>query len=124
MQSFYWGHWDDKEPLDFGWDDKVVEQFLNLSPRPSMSQLVEVFDGREFIIDVDSRRKFRSRGFVPNPDKPGWLKYDKDAYLELLRSEAQKRKEIMKEIIKSRGVEFQELKTKTKIKRERKKSFN
>lgn len=100
MQSYYWGHPDNKKTLDFGWDEKLVEQFLNLSPRPSTSELEDIFNGPEFAIDVDSQRKFRSRGFVPNPDKPGWLKYDKDAYLELLTSEAQKRKEMMQDIIK------------------------
>jgi hypothetical protein len=102
MQSYYWGHPDNKETLDFGWDDKLVEQFLNLSPRPSTSELEDIFNGPEFAIDVDSQRKFRSRGFVPNPEKPGWLKYDKDAYWELLRSEAQKRKEMMQDMIKKR----------------------
>ncbi len=104
MQSYYWGHPDNKETLDFGWDEKLVEQFLNLSPRPSTSELEDIFNGPEFAIDVDSKRKFRSRGFVPNPEKPGWLKYDKEAYKELLKSEAHKRQEIMQTIIKSRGI--------------------
>ena len=103
MQSYYWGHPNNKETLDFGWDEKLVEQFLNLSLRPSTSELDDIFNGPEFAIDVDSQRKFRSRGFVPNPEKPGWLKYDREAYIKLLKSEAQKRKEMMQEIIKRRN---------------------
>jgi hypothetical protein len=104
MQSHYWGHPDNKETLDFGWDEKLVEQFLNLSPRPSTSELEGIFNGPEFVIDIDSKRKFRTRGFVPDREKPGWLKYDKEAYIELLKSEAHKRQEIMQTIIKTRGI--------------------
>ena len=62
-----------------------------------------MFASRDFIISVDSQRIFRNRGYVPHPEKPGWLKYDREAYLELLKSEAQKRNEMMQEIIRERS---------------------
>jgi hypothetical protein len=44
------------------------------------------------------------RNYIPNPDKPEYLKYDPDGkeYDKLLKEETQKRKEIMQEIIKKR----------------------
>jgi hypothetical protein len=97
--SWYWSS-PDKNRLDFAWDDKLVEQFLSVNPRPTITELREVFNPPEFVISVDSQRKHRLRGYVPDPEKPGWLKYDREAYIKLLKSEAQKRKEMMQEIIK------------------------
>ena len=85
------------------WDDKLVEHFLNLNPRPTTTELSEVFASPDFTIKVRSpkyRRKYA--GYVPIPDKQGFLRMDKYAYIELLKSEANKRKEIMQEIIQKR----------------------
>jgi hypothetical protein len=70
---------------------------------------------------------YRSRNKIPDPDKPGWLKYDYShwvsdpdnpaklkyddslgisEYQKLLEHEAKKRQDIMIEIIKSRGVTY------------------
>jgi hypothetical protein len=41
-------------------------------------------------------------GWVPDPDKPGWLKYDYQKYKDQIKQDALKRQEIMQEIINSR----------------------
>jgi hypothetical protein len=40
-------------------------------------------------------------GFVSNPENPDLLKYNKPEYIMTVKREAQKRQEIMKEIIKT-----------------------
>ena len=97
---------DNKEIKDI-WNQNLVEQFLYVSPRPTISELKKVYylfgpDGNASTIAVDLQSKFRYVGFVPNPERPGWMKRDKDAYIELLKSEAKKRMELMQQIIKSR----------------------
>ena len=47
--------------------------------------------------------EYNSRGLVPNPEKPDWLKYDKEKYIKILKQEAQKRQQAMGEIIESRS---------------------
>ena len=41
---------------------------------------------------------------VPDPDRPGQWKYDNEEYLKILKQEAQKRIELMLQIMKSRGI--------------------
>lgn len=43
---------------------------------------------------------------VPNPDKPGWFKYDPEGYHKLLEQQRAKRLDLMIEIMKSRGLEY------------------
>jgi integrase len=100
--SYYWGH--DGGPdvsIQDSWNLNVVQEFLYLTPRPTLTELIQVFRLPKSVISVDSLKKFRLRGYVPDPEKPGWLKYNKEAYIELLKSEAQKRIELMQQIIKS-----------------------
>jgi hypothetical protein len=92
-----------RQSIEIAWDDNLIEQFLNLDPRPTITELGEVFAPPDFIIKVGSakhRRKYA--GYVPYPDKPGFLKKDEYAYIQLLKSEANKRKEIMQGIIRKR----------------------
>jgi hypothetical protein len=51
---------------------------------------------------LDSQNQYSKRNFVPNPDKPGWLKYDKEEYVKLRKREAQTRQEVIQHIIDSR----------------------
>ena len=51
---------------------------------------------------LDSQNQYTARGFVPDPDKPGWMKHDKEEYIKLRKQEAQKRQELMQQIIESR----------------------
>lgn len=89
---------------------ELVEQFLHISPRPAMYELRQVFNGfdydkhkPQFVIEYDSQKRYTAHnGYFPDPDEPGWLKYDKKKYVELLKSEGLKRNEMMREIIKSR----------------------
>lgn len=95
-----------RKSIEIVWDDNLVEQFLNLNPRPTMTELKEVFVPPDFIIKVGSakhRRKYA--GYVPiseNEQKKRVLRMDKYAYIEILKSEANKRIEMMREIIQKR----------------------
>jgi hypothetical protein len=40
---------------------------------------------------LTSQNQYNHRGIVPDPKKAGWLKYDKEAYIKILKQEAQKR---------------------------------
>jgi hypothetical protein len=92
-------HWGD---LDIVWDDELVEDFLNVSPRPTIRELQEVFQPSWSKVNVDSQKWRRYKGYVDDPDKKGWLKYDREKYKNLLKYEAIKRQEMMRQIIKSR----------------------
>jgi hypothetical protein len=46
--------------------------------------------------------KHAHAGYVPDPDKPGWLKYDEEKYIKILKQEAQKRQQVMQQIIETR----------------------
>jgi hypothetical protein len=91
------------EHSDISWDNALVEQFLHVYPRPTIKELVEIFEPSDSVISVDSQKVFRYRGYVPNPDKPDFMKYDFQKYKELLKSEALKHQDMMREIINSRG---------------------
>jgi hypothetical protein len=41
---------------------------------------------------------------VPDPVKPGWLKYDPEEYMRNRKLEAQKRQQIMRQIIETRHI--------------------
>lgn len=117
MGKFYermsWQTRDSSEsgPIKTVWDEKLVDQFLNLEPRPTRIELEQVFGSRrdkyrsDFELSLTVDRGWDHRGLVKDPDKPGWLKYDWKAYMELLLSEAEKRKELMRTAIKERGIE-------------------
>jgi hypothetical protein len=51
------------------------------------------------------RNQYIGRGFVPVPDKPGQLRYDQEGYIKNLKMEAEKRKQVMQQIIKTRNIE-------------------
>ena len=53
---------------------------------------------------LTSQNQDTHRGYVPDPDRPGWMKYDREEYLKILKQEAQKRIELMLQIMKSRGI--------------------
>lgn len=84
----------------FGWDPELVKMFL-LS-RPTKIELSYVFSGLyPFTSTSMNWRKRRDLiGYVPNPDKPGIFKHDKQKYIELLKSEIKMRNEVMNHILK------------------------
>lgn len=55
---------------------------------------------------MNSQNQYTRRGYVPDPDKHGWFKYDKEEYIKIIQQEAQKRIEVMIEIINSRGARY------------------
>jgi hypothetical protein len=100
-------HWGD---LNIAWDDELVEQFLDVVPRPTIKELAEVFQPSWSNVNVDSQKWRRYRRFIDDPDKQGWLKSDRKKYKGLLESEALKRQEMMRDIIKSRAAQSQKKK--------------
>ena len=89
--------------LNIAWDDELVEEFLNVVPKPTIKELAEVFQPSWSNVNVDSQKWRRYRRFIDDPDKQGWLKSDRKKYKGLLEYEALKRQEIMRDIIKSRA---------------------
>ena len=57
------------------------------------------------MLNVESQQKHRRRGWIRDPEKPGWAKYDPEAYIKIVKSEAEKRKERMRKAISARGLE-------------------
>ena len=134
---FYSWRYDDKMKDLINWPPGLCTTFLNIIPRASMAELNKVV----WPLGWDPHKH---RNQIPNPEKPGYLKYDTSPwipdpenpgkmkynyaadfltdYQKLLVEESQKRKEIMKEIIKSRGVEFKE--SSVKRKPEKKKTYD
>jgi hypothetical protein len=85
----------------------LTEKFLNLKPRPTIRELRRVIYPPELVIrPLNSQNQYTSRGYVSDPNKPGWLKYDKKEYIKIIQKEAQKRIEVMIEIINSRGAHY------------------
>lgn len=93
--TVYWSHKD-----EIVWDNELVQEFLNLEPRPTYIDLKHVMDL------LPDKRKLSRLGWSPNPEKPGYLKYDgKDHSKERLRiiqDCALKQQETMRHIIKQR----------------------
>lgn len=93
------------------WDEKLVDQFLNLNPRPTLKELEYVSGSRQDSYFSDFKLSViggfgagrRRWGWIQDPDNPGYAKYDPTAYMELLISEAERRKELMRAAIRERG---------------------
>lgn len=100
-------HWGD---LNIAWDDELVEEFLNVVPKPTIKELAEVFQPSWSNVNVDSQKWRRYRRFIDDPEKQGWLKSDRDKYKGLLESEALKRQAMMRYIIKNRAAQSQKRK--------------
>ena len=88
---------------DYCWNEYLVEEFLNLDPRPSTADLKSIIHPQGLILGINSRNKYSRKGYVPDPQKPGYMKYDEEEYLKIANKEAQIRLEIMKQIIKERS---------------------
>ena len=85
------------------WNDKLAEEFLNINPRPTMAELQLILHPPGLILGINSRNQYARKGYVPDPQKLGYMKYDEKEYVKIIHMEAQKRLEIMKEIIQKRG---------------------
>lgn len=90
------------DSLKFVWNEQLTEQFLNLVPRPTTEELVNVIMPQGVGGTKSSDIFDKDFGYVPNPDEPGWLKYDAEEYRKILKQEAILRIDFMKKIITSR----------------------
>jgi len=86
--------WGDKT---FQWPKGLIAKFLSIDP--TIVELKQVLHAGE--LGLNSQNQFRGRGFVPDQDGR-WLKYDPEAYKILLKQDAHKQQELMKQIIDSR----------------------
>lgn len=50
------------EHSEISWDNALVEQFLNVYPRPTLKELVDIFAPSDSVITVDSKRYSGIRG--------------------------------------------------------------
>jgi hypothetical protein len=91
-----------EEPtLENSFDLMLVAKFLILeNPRPTVQELKSVLYPEGALRHLTSKNQTTLSGYVPDPDKPGFLKYDKEAYVKWLRSNAAKQQLIMKDIIR------------------------
>ena len=94
--GFYWS-------IEIDWPKGLCEKFLDMDPRPTIEELKQVLYPPEGL-GLTSQNQDTHRGRVPDPDRPEWMKFDKEEYLKLLKQEAQKRIELMLQIMKSRGI--------------------
>ena len=82
--------------VNIDWPAGLTEKFLSLKPRPTIRELRCVIYSPGLVLrQLNSQNQYTRRGYVPDPDKPGWLK--------IIQQEAQKRIEVKIEIINSRG---------------------
>ena len=107
--EFYWTEHLSRPPkfVNIDWPAGLTEKFLSLKPRPTIRELRRVMYPAGLVIrPLNSQNQYTRRGYVPDPDKPGWFKYDKEEYIKIIQQEAQKRIEVMIEIINSRGAHY------------------
>jgi hypothetical protein len=96
----------EEQDLVIDWPDGLCERFLNLNPRPTKLELEDVIYSSplgRFNNGSDVHESKRKYSYIPDPDNPGYLKYDKKRYRKLLKQEAQIRQELMQQIIDQRN---------------------
>jgi len=85
------------------WQNGLIEQFLNLSPQPTVSELRQVVYPEGLMLrPLNSQNQYDRIGYVPDPEEPELHTYNLQKFIELRRYEAQRRQEIMLQIINSR----------------------
>ena len=97
--STYWN----MPSITYYWNNGLADRFLNLNPRPSVAELMQVIYPPGLVIGLNSQNQNTWRGYVPDPQNPGGMKYDEKEYLKTLRLEAKKRNDVMKQIINNRS---------------------
>jgi hypothetical protein len=86
------------------WDSELTERFLGLYPRPTVDELKQVVRLPGLAMGLTEYQKRRSwKGYVQSPENPHKWRHDKKEYLGILRSEAQKRQDVMRQIIERRS---------------------
>jgi hypothetical protein len=87
---------------EIDWPKGLCEIFLKINPRPTIGELKRVLYPPGGLW-LTSQNQDTHRGYIPDPDT-GRMKYDNEEYLNILKQEAQKRIELMLQIMKSRGI--------------------
>jgi hypothetical protein len=64
------------EDWSIDWPAGLCEEFLNLEPRPTIEELKQVVYSSPLGRHNNCSDFFKRRGYIPDPDKPGYLKYD------------------------------------------------
>jgi len=102
LYKYAGSYWNDNSIADC-WSDELTEKFLDLNPPPTITELERVAEPPGLVLrPLSSQNQYIGRGYVPDPEKPGWLKYDKEAYIKIIKQEAQKRQQVMRQIIETR----------------------
>jgi hypothetical protein len=72
------------------WSGELAEEFLNPDPRPTVAELEQVVNPLplgvviEYLTSQNQFLRYSSYvGYIPNPENPGRLKYDKAEYVKL-----------------------------------------
>src|SRR5207245_322068 len=66
-------YWSDKS-IAACWSNELTEKFLSL--QPTTSEVKQVLIGSELKLKLNCQNYRTGRGWVDNPDKPGWMKRD------------------------------------------------
>ena len=90
------------------WDLPLTAMFLMLdNPRPTIEELGRVLCPPGLVVKLDSQNQRRGGIWIPNPDKPGWMKYSHKDYQKYLDSDKKKIHQAMEEIvIKREGADW------------------
>ena len=84
---------------------ELIEKFLNLPP--TIDEVRDILFSNKLtygrlIYRIGSQNKHRMKGYVPDPDKYGWMKWDIEGFKKLIEQDALEQKEMMQRIIDSR----------------------
>ena len=96
----------DKTDYTIDWSSETTEKFLNLNPRPTIPELKQVVYPKGLAIKtLNSQNENTGLGSVPDPSKKKWIKSPKE-FMKLRRMEAERRQEIMRQVIESRSAKM------------------
>lgn len=68
------------------WNNELVEEFLNLNPRPTAEELMVVVHGEKIGFNSPTNQ-CKQKGYVQDPENLRKTKYDKDEFLRIIRLE-------------------------------------
>jgi hypothetical protein len=131
FNELYSYKYDEKMSSLIKWNPDVCEKFLNMDPRPTVEQLKRVVYSSPLRRYNNGSDVYRYRGWIPDPDKPGYLKYDKSPWIQdpnnpgktiynpdrnfvsdynkLIVEEAQTRRKLMEDTLRARGINVVDL---------------
>ena len=127
--ELYSHRYEDKMRNMIKWNPDVVEKFLIMEPRATIKQLEKIVYSSPLFRYNNGADIYRTRSYVPDPDKPGYLKYDRSPWIpdpdepkkriynpdpnfvsdhkKAIIQEAQIRRKLMENILKERGIEIE-----------------